>query len=418
MIRSTKISLKFSNENKLENLQAFIKEYQLVTSEFIDILWNLDKIPALLSKEIINLRTRKTWLSARTIQCSGKQASAIVRGTKLKQSQRQYRISKLLEENNLVEAKKLQLILDKNPISKPDKVFVKPELDSRFIKVDFNPKTKFVDGWISLKSLGYKTKLELPFRKTSNLNKLLKQGKLLGGIRLLKSGIDFNFEIETPVKKTTGNTVGIDIGKIVALSISNNTVSKPNKHGHDLNTILKVLSRKQKGSHGFQRASEHRKNYINWSVNQLNFSGIKEIKLEKIKNLRKGKHSSRMLSHWNYTEIFGKLERKCEELGVQVSWVSPAFTSQRCSDCGWTQESNRTGTLFKCKKCLMAMNADLNASKNIAFNLRGNSKERLLQNNKDGFYLLKEGQEQVANRVVGNAIVPDVKQLSFLYFSI
>lgn len=418
MIRSTKISLKFSNQGKLKQLNSFIEEYQLVVGEFIEILWALDKIPVLLSKAIVSQRTRESWLSARALQCAGKQASGIVRGTKLKQSQRQYRIQKLLEENKLEEAKKLQAINDRNPISKPDKVFVKPELDSRFIKVDLKPNTDFVDGWISLSCLGNKLKLKLPFKKTPNLNKLLKQGKLLGGIRLLKTGIDFNVEIETPLKKITGSTVGIDIGKTVALSVSNNTVSKPNKHGHDLNTILKVLSRKKKGSRGFRKTVEHRKNYINWTVNQLNFFGIKEIKLENIKNLRKGKRVSRSLSHWNYTEIFGKLNRKCEELGVRVSLVSPAFTSQRCSVCGWTQESNRKGMLFKCKKCLMAMNADLNASKNIVLNLRGNSKERLLRDNKDGFYLFEEGQEQGSVQRHAPAIVPDVKQLSFSYFSI
>ncbi len=47
--------------------------------------------------------------------------------------------------------------------------------------------------------------------------------------------------------------------------------------------------------------------------------------------------------------------------------MSPAYTSQRCSKCGFTHENNRRSKhQFVCQKCEYELNADYNASKNIA----------------------------------------------------
>jgi len=118
------------------------------------------------------------------------------------------------------------------------------------------------------------------------------------------------------------------------------------------------------------------------------------LKLEKIKNVRKGKRTSRFLNRWTYAEIKGKLELTCEKLGVQVVYVSPTYTSQRCSSCGWVRRGNRKGQEFRCNQCSNAMNADLNAARNIVTNLRPiGTKERLLQNNRTGFYWKEVGQD-------------------------
>lgn len=147
------------------------------------------------------------------------------------------------------------------------------------------------------------------------------------------------------------------------------------------------MSRKKRGSKNFNAVCKHRTNYINWSINQLNFSSVKQVNLENIKNLRRGQRCSRKLSHWNYHEIKSKLESKCEELGVQVNYVSPTYTSQRCSCCGWVRKGNRKRKQFKCDKCSYEQDADLNASRNLSFNLRPiGRKERLLHKNKTGFY--------------------------------
>ncbi len=53
--------------------------------------------------------------------------------------------------------------------------------------------------------------------------------------------------------------------------------------------------------------------------------------------------------------------------GIKVAQVSPAYTSQRCSLCGFTHENNRRSKhQLVCRKCEYELNADYNASKKIA----------------------------------------------------
>ena len=61
------------------------------------------------------------------------------------------------------------------------------------------------------------------------------------------------------------------------------------------------------------------------------------------------------------------------QLGYKLAWrggelmkVNPAYTSQRCSCCGFTDKSNRrTQEAFSCVACGHAEHADVNAAKNI-----------------------------------------------------
>jgi transposase len=97
------------------------------------------------------------------------------------------------------------------------------------------------------------------------------------------------------------------------------------------------------------------------------------------------------------------LDRYCEEQNVSVLKISPTYTSQRCSVCGWTRKSNRKGKTFKCTSCGHTTDADLNASKNIALNLPElGKKERLSKINIKGFYWFEKDQE---------LIVPDVNKI-------
>jgi putative transposase len=391
MIRSSKITLKFANKIKLDKINSFIDEYQNAVSQFVNLFWNMEKIPAFVPKNC----TQKinTWLSARALQCAGKQASGIVRGTKKKQQKREWMIGKLEKEGKFKQARKLQNTYNKTKMTKPNIQTVKPELDARFVKIEWNSKTGF-DGWMTISSIGNKTKITIPLKKSKHLNKLLDKGKLKTGVRISKNEVTLMLELPNPEPVTTGIVLGVDIGQKTTISCSNGFAAKPDKHGHDLNSITDRLTRKRKGSKAFQKCCTHRTNYVNWSVNQLDLGGVKQVNIERIKHLRKGKNTSRRLKHWTYTEIFGKLESRCEEQGVLVCKVTPTYTSQRCSACGWTSKRNRKGKAFKCEKCFFKLDSDLNASRNIALPLVGITKQQLLKRaNRTGFYWLVEGQE-------------------------
>lgn len=397
MIKSSKVTLKYSNFNKKDTLYSIIDEYKIVVQKFIDILWDLENVPKLLDKSITS--TVDSWLSARMVQCAGKQASGIVRGTKKKQEKRLFVYNKLNDEGKFKKARKLKKIIDSNKVSKPLLDNIEIELDSRFISIDLENNTSF-DGWINLSSIGNKISLHLPFKRSKHFNKLYRKGSLKGGLRLSKDKATFNFELPNLIKKENGSTLGIDIGVKNTISCSNGHISKKDIHNHDLDSINDKLSRKKKGSKAFKKAQDHRTNYINWSINQLNLDSVKEVRIENIKNLRKGKRTNKKLSHWTYTDIFLKIEDYCNEHGVHLVKINPTYTSKRCSVCGWTRSNNRKGKIFKCGHCGNVIDSDLNASINIATPLNPIwFKQRQQYDIKKGFFWNVVGEEIIVPSV-------------------
>lgn len=379
MIRSSKLTLKFSNKEKLIQIHLFINEYKNVMNQCIDLVWYLDNVPSLAPKNITS--QIKTWLSARMIQCACKQAIAIVKGTKQKNKQRQYVINDLLSRNFIKKAKALQRKLTKE--SKPNLINVCPELDSRFVKFDFDNKTSF-DGWITLSSIGNKLKISIPLKRTKHFNSMI--GEMKSGLRLSHKDVTIMFEKEIE-EKSNGNIIGLDIGIKNIATLSDGRSTNKDKHGWDLTKIISRMNKKKKGSKAYARCQSHRTNFVNWSINQINFDNVKTLKLEKIKDVRRGIRTSKFLNRWTYTEIKSKLEQTCEKLGVQIEYVCSTYTSQRCSSCGWVRKTNRNGKLFKCDKCNLTIDSDLNGAINISFDLRPiGYKERLLAKNRTGFY--------------------------------
>ena len=382
MIRSTNISLKEANFGKCSELTEFRTEYRNVISLFVDILWNLEEIPTLLPKDVTS--SIDTWISARARQAAAKQASGIVRGTRKKHKQRFYVYNQLIKDGLYKKARKLKKVIDANPITKPKIDHVNPELDSRFVSFDLDNQTSF-DGWLTISSIGRNMKIKIPFKKTKNFNKWNSIAEMKNGIRLGEKRATIMFESEPTV--AIGKTVGIDIGVKNVVTVSDGQVDFPDIHNHTLETIQRKISRRKKGSTGFKKACQHRKNHINRMINSINLDGVGIVRIENIKDLRRGKKSSRLLSHWTYTEITGKIELACEECGVRVEHVNPTYTSQRCSKCGWTRKRNRRGKEFRCSACGFACDADLNASVNISLDLpRISKKKRLEKKNLSGFF--------------------------------
>ncbi len=358
MIRSVELSLKFTNNVKRQSIDEFLTEYRRVTQCFIDLLWDVDT-SKFVNKE--QLDSVPTWLSARSKQCAGKQALAIIKGTLKKYKQRQWVKCKLESEG-----KKADHLQGERP-SKPLIGNLPAELDSRFVKFDIDNETSF-DIYITLSSLGQKLKVALPVKRTRVFNKWAKLGKLKQGCRLTNTSIIVQFECEQPINNNK-NKLGIDIGIDSCLSLSNGVQINTCPHGHTLKSIQSTLARRIKGSKSFKRAQRHRSNFMSWCVNQLNKYNLSHVVIEDIKHLRKNKITNRFMSHWTYDELTRKLSLFCESNNVCLNKVNPAYTSQRCEQCGNVQTENRKGTVFKCVLCGYTTNADLNAARNILASL-------------------------------------------------
>lgn len=179
-------------------------------------------------------------------------------------------------------------------------------------------------------------------------------------------------------------------------------------HGHTLKSICQTISRRKSGSKGTQRTRQHRKNFVGWSLNQISFAHVKQINLEEVINLRRGKKQfNKSLMHWTYTQIREKIERLADEKGFLLHSTSSSYRSQRCSRCGWVLKTNRKGKTFTCSVCNFTHDADLNAASNHSFDLVEIPKwVRRRKLNCKGFYWLETGLFSVGHE----PIVRDAKE--------
>ena len=375
MIRSVKVTTKYANKNKKHSLECFQKEYTSVVQNIIDHIWkngyknqnntifNSEKRQWNLDSNLDNnfLKQFDNGLfTQRMLQACGTQASSILRSCTDKNKRRQWMVSSLMKDKKNVS--KLQSITNKERITIPNFGLLEPQIDSRFF--DIKESDGEFDGFIQLR-LFKNQAIKIPFKKHKKYNEFELKGRILNSIRLNKDYVSLSFELPEKEKRTSGVKLGADQGVVTCVTMSDGQVTKKNNHGYDLRDIMKVLSRKNKGSKGFLRTQQHRENYINWSINQLNLSNVQQINLEKLFQVGKGTNKGRFLSSFTYSLIKKKLESLSEAEGFVVTEVDNCYRSQRCSNCGWTQKSSRKEKVFGCKHCGFATDADLNASKNL-----------------------------------------------------
>lgn len=111
----------------------------------------------------------------------------------------------------------------------------------------------------------------------------------------------------------------------------------------------------------FQTDSNHR---IAKSLASMDFDALALEDLSVKKTKKKGRRFNRMLGRWAFAQLQEFATYKCEERGKRVVLVAPQYTSQDCSRCG--RRGSRRGSDFRCGKCGLRLNADLNAARNIA----------------------------------------------------
>ncbi len=74
---------------------------------------------------------------------------------------------------------------------------------------------------------------------------------------------------------------------------------------------------------------------------------------------------NRLVSNCGRSVVRAKLTDLAERFGIASEEVDPAYTSQRCSSCGHVHRSNRSGDVFRCRRCGLHLHADVNAARNI-----------------------------------------------------
>jgi IS605 OrfB family transposase len=97
-----------------------------------------------------------------------------------------------------------------------------------------------------------------------------------------------------------------------------------------------------------------------------NFDGCKIVmeNLKGIRKIRRGRRMNYWISNWSFFQLQSFIQYKAERKGIEFVKVKPNYTSQICSKCG--KLGSRYGACFVCCHCGYSLNADLNASLNLA----------------------------------------------------
>ncbi len=147
------------------------------------------------------------------------------------------------------------------------------------------------------------------------------------------------------------------------------SISKQTKYcgdgriGHGINKRTEAVNKIGDKIACFRNTANHK-----YSRTVVDFAVKKQcgtIQMEDLQGITD--ETDRFLKNWPYYDLQTKIENKAKEEGIKVVYISPQYTSQRCSKCGYISKENRPEQAkFECKECGFKENADYNASQNIA----------------------------------------------------
>ena len=188
-------------------------------------------------------------------------------------------------------------------------------------------------------------------------------------------------QTESPSVITTEQTIGVDLGIVNPATDSRGETYGDSKWKDIEDRTFELLRRLQ--SKGTKSAKRHLKKV---SGRQKRFRRDCDHVLSKrlVQSVKKGatlvfedltnirgtsklrKTQRRRLHGWSFAQFQAFVTYKAETKVVNVGFVDPRYTSQKCSQCRHIERGNRpTQSQFRCKKCKFECHADINAAINI-----------------------------------------------------
>ena len=190
-------------------------------------------------------------------------------------------------------------------------------------------------------------------------------------------------DIPSPAVTEPDGFIGVDMGivNIATTSTGQNwsgaTLNR--RRGHDLALRKKLQQKGTKSAKRLLRKRAGREARFATDTNhtiskrivteaQRTGKGIAVEDLTGIRSRVRLRKPQRVTLHsWAFAQLGHFLSYKAEAAGVALVQINPAYTSQQCSDCGHIDKKNRIDqATFACRSCGVSLNADTNASLNIA----------------------------------------------------
>jgi len=243
----------------------------------------------------------------------------------------------------------------------------------------------------------YMTKTQryaFPLKQTERFDEL--QTHIMNGCKLGKASLFYKnnkwyFAVtitQKIVETTQPNVMGIDIGlrQLAVASIqtpAGEEISRQFHNGNHAGFVRKKYrtTRRSMGHAKKPTAIKRLNNKEQRWITDLNHKISRQLVnlavqekvgtlvMENLSNIRQtaysGKRADRTLHGWSFYALQQFIEYKAQLAGIKVVYISPTYTSQRCSQCSTVEKSNRKGNLYYCH-CGNHIHADLNAARNIS----------------------------------------------------
>jgi IS605 OrfB family transposase len=177
------------------------------------------------------------------------------------------------------------------------------------------------------------------------------------------------------------NLCALSDGKIIS---SKKTVAVKRKYQYNRKKLQQkgTRSAKRKLKKLSGREMRFMRDFNHVVTKQLSSHDVSTYVLENLKGLRNQRKDHKLnswLSNWSYFQFQSFLEYKCEFNGIEVVYVDPGYTSQKCNVCGVTEKNSRKKSNYICSSCGHIDHIDLNAAKNIRYNYVLSKRNRLFQ---------------------------------------
>ena len=355
----THLKLDQANPGKLEKLDELAAEYQRIVQTYVD--WMIsheirqpDKYDHIPEQEIV------TALSDRWQRCAWQQACGVARSW---------------YSNARVNPPKLQNVCI--------------QANANVVGIEHSKTAQF-DYWLRISTLAAGHPVLIPIKVYEHAKKTLVQfPKLCSGVTLKQreGGWFATLVVErNEPKAKSSKVIGVDIGMVSIVSTScgrrygqvspelRRRVESTNAKRRRKQQLNACLKRKSRATVSLKdgKAEAFARNEIGRALNQMldELPGETKVALERltVKDMRfKSRQMNRALraSQLGYTR--DKLKFKLDERGIRYRSVQPAYSSQQCSQCGFTISMNRRSqSEFHCLWCGFEANADENAASNIA----------------------------------------------------
>lgn len=223
-------------------------------------------------------------------------------------------------------------------------------------------KTKEFDIWFNVISLNSRHRLKIPCKKTKLFNQAVATGKLKKSLKVQKTGRSYYVIcfIDLPeIEQINENLIGIDVGLNNAIATSD---------GRILGKELKNLRIRTKYRKYRKKISPIKQGLNYYAKKLLSLYPDTDFVVERLLFKGKRKRSKkfrRRNNNWAYNHLAKKLKEIGKLKGFQLLKVNPAYSSQKCPVCGFTDKMNRRGSLFLCSQCGYMGNIDVVGAINL-----------------------------------------------------